>query len=100
LTESLYDKINEIIKNRVQPALERHNGGIDLLEVTPDGFVKVKLTGACSSCPDARQTLAEVVETALREAYPELKGVIPVYQVSDELIQEALKIIRNSKPQH
>ena len=100
MTESLYDKINEIIKNRVQPALAGHNGGIDLLEVTPDGFVKIKLTGACSSCPDAQQTLAEVVETALREAYPELKSVIPVYQVSDELIQAALKIIRNSKPQH
>jgi len=67
------------------------------LEVTPDGFVKVRLIGACSACPGAQQTISEVVETALKEACPEIKGVIPVCQVSSELINSALKILRKDR---
>ncbi|HMM22557.1 MAG TPA: NifU family protein [Selenomonadales bacterium] len=87
-------RVEEILAQKVRPVLNAHNGDIELLEVTPDGYVKVKLTGACSACPGAQQTLSEVVEAALKEACPEIKGVIPVFQVSDDLIQAALKLLR------
>jgi Fe-S cluster biogenesis protein NfuA len=90
-------KIREVIARKVLPVLQEHNGGIELLEVTPDGFVKVKLTGACSACPAAQQTITEVVEAALKEECPEIKGVIPVYQISDELINMALAMLRKGK---
>lgn len=92
-------KIQEVIAQKVLPVLQAHNGGIELLEVTPDGFVKVKLTGACSACPGAQQTITEIVETALKEACPEIKGVIPVHQVSDELINMALAMLRKDQSQ-
>lgn len=87
-------RVEEILAQKVRPVLNAHNGDIELLEVTPDGYVKVKLTGACSACPGAQQTLSEVVEAALKEACPEIKGVIPVFQVSNDLIQAALKLLR------
>jgi Fe-S cluster biogenesis protein NfuA len=90
-------KVQEVITQKVLPVLQKHDGGIELVEVTPDGFVKVKLTGACSACPGAQQTVSEIVEAALREACPEIKGVIPVHQVSDELINMALAVLRKDQ---
>lgn len=90
-------KIQEVINQKVLPVLQEHNGGIELEEITPDGFVKVRLTGACSGCPGQQQTITELVETALKEACPEIKGVIAVHQVSDELINMALAMLRKGR---
>lgn len=88
------ETIREIIDKKVRPVLQSHCGDIKLIEVTTDGFVKVKLTGACATCPGAQQTMSEFIESTLREVCPEIKGVIPVHQVSDDLINQALKILR------
>lgn len=95
----LIDKelVQRVIEEKVRPSLFSHGGDIRLQEIANDGYVKVKLTGACSACPGAQLTLSEVVETALKEACPEIKGVVLVAQVSDELINEALEILREHK---
>jgi Fe-S cluster biogenesis protein NfuA len=90
-------KIARVIEERIRPILNTHQGDMELVEITADGFVKVRLTGACAACPGAQQTLSEVVEAELKEACPEIKGVIPVYQIHDELIGQALKILRKDK---
>ena len=92
--DELPGEIADIIDNEVRPLLLAHGGDIQLLEVTADGYVRMKLIGACSTCPGAQQTLSEVVEQALRKKFPQLRGVIPMNQVSDDLIQEALRILR------
>ncbi|WP_425058909.1 Fe/S biogenesis protein NfuA [Sporomusa carbonis] len=97
MTDTIYNKIDEVLASKVRPVLNSHHGDIKLLEITQDGFVKVRLIGACSSCPGAQQTLTEVVEAALREVYPEMKGVVPVYEASEELIDFALKLIRKDR---
>lgn len=91
------EDIAKIIEEKIRPILNAHEGGVELVEVTPDGIVKVKLTGACATCPGAQQTMSEVVEEELRAAFPDIKGVVAVHQVSDELINEALKILRKDK---
>ncbi|VBB06699.1 Hypothetical protein LUCI_1935 [Lucifera butyrica] len=91
------EKLAEVIANKVRPVLAGHNGNIELLEVTPDGYVKVKLLGACSACPGAQLTLSELVARELKEVYPELKGVVPLQPVSDDLIEVALAILRQGK---
>ena len=94
------DVLQKVIEDKIRPLLQSHNGDIELVEVTADGFVKVRLSGACAACPGAQQTLSEVVETALREACPEIKGVVPVAQVDQELIDMALKILRRDRTGH
>ncbi|QDR79009.1 NifU family protein [Sporomusa termitida] len=89
--------LQQAIAARVRPVLAAHGGDIEIVNITTDGFVKVRLTGACANCPGARQTIAEVVEAACKEACPEIEGVIPVHQVSDGLIQEALRLLRHDK---
>lgn len=91
------EELQKAIEKKVRPLLQEHGGDIDLVEVTTDGFVKVRLTGACSACPGVQETLSELVETTLKEVCPEIKGVIPVTQVNQELIDMALKILRRGK---
>jgi Fe-S cluster biogenesis protein NfuA len=91
------DAMKEFIEQNIRPSLVSHGGDIEFVELSSDGIVKVKLTGACSTCPGAQQTLAETVETRLKEVFPEVKGVVAVHQVSDELIQQALQMLRRSR---
>ena len=91
------ENLQRTIETKIRPVLQSHEGDIELVEVTADGIVKVRLTGACSACPGAQQTISEVVETALMEACPEVKGVALVTQVDQELIDMALKILRKDR---
>ena len=63
---------------KVRPALQAHGGDVKLIEVTPDGVVKVKLTGACGGCPMSQMTLKSGVEKVVKEEVPEVKEVIAV----------------------
>lgn len=58
-----------------RPELVKHGGNVDLLGVTPDGVVLLRLTGACSGCKYASATVHNIIEKALREQLPELKRV-------------------------
>lgn len=61
---------------RVRPYLQSDGGDIDLIEVTDDMTVKVKLTGACHGCPFSMQTLKAGVEQAIMKEVPEIRRVI------------------------
>ena len=61
---------------RVRPYLQSDGGDIELLEVTEDLSVKVKLTGACHGCPYSMQTLKAGVEQVIMKEVPEIKKVI------------------------
>jgi Fe-S cluster biogenesis protein NfuA len=62
--------------NRVRPYLQNDGGDIDLVEITDDLTVKVKLTGACHGCPFAMQTLKAGVEQAIMQEVPEITKVV------------------------
>ena len=60
---------------RIRPALQQDGGDLELIDVTDDGVVKVKLTGACGSCPMSQMTLKMGIEQRLREEIPEVTMV-------------------------
>jgi len=62
--------------DRVRPYLQADGGDIELVEVTDDLSVKVRLTGACHGCPYSMQTLKAGVEQAIIKEVPEIKRVI------------------------
>jgi Fe-S cluster biogenesis protein NfuA len=73
------NNIQERVKkalDRVRPYLQSDGGDIDLVEVTNDFTVKVKLKGACNGCPYSMQTLKAGVEQAIMHEVPEIKRVI------------------------
>ncbi len=59
---------------KIRPSLQADGGDIQLVDVT-DGIVKVRLTGACGTCPMATMTLKAGVEKALKDEIPEIKWV-------------------------
>ena len=61
---------------RIRPYLQSDGGDIELMEVTDDLSVKVKLTGACHGCPYSMQTLKAGVEQAIMKEVPEIKRVV------------------------
>lgn len=67
-------KVEEVI-NRVRPFLQRDGGDVQLVDVTEDNIVKVKLTGACGHCPMSMMTLKGGIEAELKKTIPELKAV-------------------------
>ncbi len=76
--------MEEIVKriktsiDEVRPYLQADGGDISLVEVTDDYVVKVKLLGACGSCPFSIQTLKLGVEDKLKRDVPEVKELVAV----------------------
>jgi len=62
---------------KIKPALQADGGDVELVGVE-DGVVKVKLTGACASCPVATVTLKQGIERILKEQIAEVKEVVAV----------------------
>ena len=60
---------------KIRPALQRDGGDVELVEVTDDGIVKVRLQGACGGCPMSQMTLKMGIEKVVKEAVPEIKSV-------------------------
>ncbi|MBC8436542.1 MAG: NifU family protein [Candidatus Omnitrophica bacterium] len=69
------EKVEKALE-KVRPMLMADGGNIELVDVSDDGVVKLKLTGACGSCPMSSMTLKMGVERVLKEEVPEVKQVI------------------------
>jgi Fe-S cluster biogenesis protein NfuA len=61
--------------NDVRPHLQVDGGDVELVDVTEEGVVKVKLTGACAGCPMSQMTLKWGVENYLKKKLPNIKSV-------------------------
>lgn len=72
---ALKDKVEEALKE-VRPMLEADGGNVELVSVTEDGKVTLRLTGACGSCPMSQMTLKMGVERILKKRVPEIKEVV------------------------
>jgi Fe-S cluster biogenesis protein NfuA len=73
----LNEKVLRAIQD-VRPSLQADGGDIELVSVSDDGIVNVKLTGACDSCPMSTMTLKMGVENYLKKTVPEVKEVVQV----------------------
>jgi len=73
----LKDKVEEVL-SQIRPFLEAEGGNVELVEVTEDGIVKVRLVGACGSCPLSTYTLKLGIEQKLKQQIPQIKEVIQI----------------------
>lgn len=67
-------KVEEAL-NYIRPALQRDGGNVELVDVSPDGVVKVRLVGACGTCPMSILTLKRGIEVTLKDRVPEITSV-------------------------
>ena len=78
-TQDLYllQKIENAL-SEIRPYLQDDGGDIELVELTDDMIAKVRLIGACSTCPISLQTLKNGVEQTIKSAVPDVKKVVEV----------------------
>ncbi|MGY3718836.1 NifU family protein [Sutcliffiella cohnii] len=75
-TQDIIPQVQEVL-DKLRPFLLRDGGDCELVDVE-DGIVKLRLLGACGSCPSSTITLKAGIERALLEEVP---GVVEVEQV-------------------
>jgi Fe-S cluster biogenesis protein NfuA len=73
----MLNDVKEVLE-MIRPALQADGGDVELVEVSADGIVKVKLVGACGHCPMSTMTLKMGIEKTLMEKVPGVKEVIQV----------------------
>ncbi|WP_232696797.1 NifU family protein [Brevibacillus daliensis] len=72
----MMEQVQEVL-DKLRPYLQRDGGDVELVDVE-DGIVKLRLMGACGSCPSSTITLKAGIERALVEEIP---GIVEVQQV-------------------
>ncbi len=64
--------------DKVRPGLQADGGDVELVDVSADGVVKVRLTGACHGCPMSQMTLKMGIEKIIKQQVPSVKEVVSV----------------------
>ena len=91
------EQIEEVLDREVRPKLVLHGGNIRSLDCR-DGLYRFQLTGQCAGCPSAMLTTESLIRTTLLEALPQLKNVVLVRGVNQELLDQAKAILRGERP--
>lgn len=73
----MFEEVKKIL-DEIRPSIQLDGGDIELVEVTDDGIVKVRLQGHCAHCPMSSITLKMNVEARLKKAIPGIKEVVAV----------------------
>jgi len=73
-SQTLFERVDQIIE-RIRPAVQSDGGDLELVNVTDEGVVQVRLHGACIGCPSSSMTLHMGIERNVREKIPEVTGV-------------------------
>ena len=69
------EEIEKVLEEEVRPMLSMHGGDVELVDVTSEAVVKVRLTKGCAGCPAAQMTLVGLVENAIKSKVPQVKRV-------------------------
>ena len=67
----LFERVQRCIDEKIRPFIQMDGGEIEVIELTPEKILKVKLHGACHGCAASSVTLQYGVQNALNEEFPE-----------------------------
>ncbi|HYE61187.1 MAG TPA: NifU family protein [Phycisphaerales bacterium] len=71
---SLHERVSRVL-NLIRPAVQSDGGDLELVDITPEGLVRIRLHGACVGCPSSSMTLKVGIERNLKAHIPEVRGV-------------------------
>ena len=90
----MLDKIEQVLDQRVRPSLRLHGGDIQVISFE-GGELRFRFLGHCSGCPSATLTTEQLVEEEVRAALPEVKRVVLVQDVSEDLLAQARALLNH-----
>ena len=88
-------RIEAVLNEKVRPSLRAHGGGLEI-DHLEDGVLYIKLLGQCAGCPSADLTNETVIEAEWsKRCRTWWRGVVVVQTVSDELWEQAKRLLRD-----
>ena len=72
--DSMKEKVQTAIE-KIRPMLKADGGDVELIDVSENGIVQVRLQGACSGCPMSQMTLKNGIEKIIKQEVPGIKAV-------------------------
>lgn len=72
--QPLFESVSRII-DRIRPAVQSDGGDVELVGVSDEGVVTIRLHGACVGCPSSQMTLKVGIEKNLKDYVPEVLRV-------------------------
>lgn len=93
MAETLLERVEQVLSEHVRPAMGEHQGDVEVKSLE-DGVLKLRFLGQCSGCPGARLTLEGLVAAQIKDALPEIRDVVLVTDISDELWDTARTLLR------
>ncbi len=75
--ETLYARVADLFEAEINPAVARHGGTVELIDVQ-DATVLLRMGGGCQGCGMADVTLRQGIEALLKQRLPEIRGLIDV----------------------
>lgn len=73
-SEDIELRINKVLEH-IRPYLQKDGGDVELIRINENGFVDLRLIGACNTCPLKPMTLRAGIERAIMNAIPEIKRI-------------------------
>ena len=97
MVKMMSNNLNEIesfIEKNIRPYLISHGGDVEIVSFN-NNMLRVKLMGQCMTCPASADTFEESIKNVLLSEFKELKDVILVNDVPDDMLDMALKILNH-----
>ncbi len=88
------NQIESFIEKNIRPYLISHGGDVEIVSFN-NNMIRVKLMGQCMTCPASADTFEESIKNVLLSEFKELKDVILVNDVPDDMLDMALKILNH-----
>jgi Fe-S cluster biogenesis protein NfuA len=68
------EKVEEVL-DMLRPYLKADGGNVELVDITPENIVQVRLQGACGTCPSSTYTLKMGIEEQMKQYIPDVQSV-------------------------
>jgi Fe-S cluster biogenesis protein NfuA len=75
--DELYERVNDLFEQQVNPMVARHGGRVELIDVQ-ESIVLLRMSGGCQGCGMASVTLRQGIEGMLNQHLPEVKGIVDI----------------------
>ncbi len=76
-TPTLLERIEKAL-DKARPYLRTDGGDVEVVSLSEDMILKIRLIGACGTCPQSYMTFKTGIETAIKDAVPEIQKIIPL----------------------
>ncbi|MBX7224595.1 MAG: NifU family protein [Chitinophagales bacterium] len=77
ITDIIWGKVETALES-IRPFLAADGGDIELVDISDEGVVQVRLKGACETCPMSFSTMKAGVESTVKNSVPEIIAVVAI----------------------